>query len=1192
MSNAYWLDTEEGTLWLFRIAASSAEAVEAAREFLGASEGAADLTEWDYAIGPRAEMTSSWCSNVLSLMQESGIAGIQSVERYQCYRFEDDGPFDELTEMKVFRGEKWPLPAPNRLNDDIIEDLDAYNESAGLGFDAQDLAFYKELFATRGKAPTVAELHDLSNCNSEHSRHHLFQGQFVIPNGGLETTVNQSLMDLIRLPLQQTKSTNSVLAMCDNASAIRGWVGRWLNPTRVDGPSVLEPREALCHITFTAETHNFPTGIAPFQGATTGTGGRIRDTQAIGRGGTFVAGTAGYCVGAMPSSMFQKAQRWAAEEILLRASDGASDYGNKIGEPLIQGFTRSYGGFIPGTGCWQEWLKPVMFSGGIGRVYKRDLLKSSPLSGMHIVRVGGPTYRIGIGGGAASSTGQSSSDGLLSAVQRGDAQQQNRMDRWLRACLACYGNPIVSVHDQGAGGMGNVTKEIVEDMGANITLDRVDLGDETLSDAEIWVAESQEQITALIRQGDIPLAKRIAEREGVEMRSVGTVRDTGRIQVYSRDKTRIVVDLPLKGIDPPQKTYHLPSKIPQPSPHISVPWYTVERIKAMLSKIDVCSKRFLTTKVDRSVGGLIAQQQCVGPQQIPLADVAVVAHDHFGFQGAATAIGEQPIVMLEHGIMTGVRKAVGEMISNLVWAPITDFEDIKCSVNWMWPANTPEGKASLLVAVKAMSTVLRVLGIAVDGGKDSVSMTTKLADGGCVDSPPQVVVSGYAACTDIRQVVTPGFKKCGSCVYLIRANIMNLPQTFREIQSLIRKGYILAGHDVSDGGLVACLCEMCFASEHGYGFAGDTFGAYVAHSSDDAVFVIEVAGSFDNKLFKRAEFLGKVTKKPELMMLGKELTIPIKDLRDAWERPATDLEKKQTAGQVAEQEHEWLLNATEPPTYQLPDDTLIRLQSIPGQPLTDAPRAAIIRGEGSNGDREMAAALWMAGFEVHDVTTSDLTSGRLDSMDAFQMAVFVGGFTYSDVLGAAAGWGAVLTRNYRSRRTLEAFRQRQDTLILGVCNGCQLLTSLGWVSTSPFTMKGNRSNRFESRFVTVRVEQDDDIWFRGLKDMSLGVWIAHGEGQFPPEINNAGVALCYVDQENQPTMQYPLNPNGSEGAVAGVSSSDGRVLALMPHPERCVKRWQLGWMPYQMKELDTEQDYTPWMLFFHNAMVWCKSVGV
>jgi phosphoribosylformylglycinamidine synthase len=566
---------------------------------------------------------------------------------------------------------------------------------------------YRGLFQREKRDPTVAELFDLANSNSEHSRHHLFRAQFTVTSpwgSGDRVLLKDSLMDLVRKPLEKqlrsrTMKSNSELAFCDNASAISGWETEILvcgTPTR---SSPLFMRRVDQCISFTAETHNFPTGIAPFEGAATGTGGRIRDTQAIGRGGVFVAGTAGYCVGAFEGGYELRVDPARYElhspiDILLRASDGASDYGNKIGEPVVQGFCRSFGGNLNGFEERREWVKPIMFSGGIGHVLRFNLKKNQPQLGNLVVRVGGPTYRLGIGGGAASSRPQQHSGSvaavdpkLLSAVQRGDAQMENRMDHWVRACIGLGSrNPILSIHDQGAGGMGNVTKEILEPAGGLIDLRNVTRGDQTLSSAEVWVSESQEQNTVLIASENIKLAKDIACRERVPLEVVGVVSNTGRVTVT--DETGIVVNLPLKGCEVPRKTYHF-ENMPQPTSDRLMLKYRYmnsdkdprewlnHEVKRVLRHPDVCSKRFLTTKVDRSVGGLVAQQQAVGPLHTPLADVAVIAHSHFDHRGAATAIGERPLIGLTD-VRAMARMAVAEMLTNMCFAPITRIEDIKC----------------------------------------------------------------------------------------------------------------------------------------------------------------------------------------------------------------------------------------------------------------------------------------------------------------------------------------------------------------------------------------------------------------------------------------------------------------------------------------------------------------------------------
>jgi phosphoribosylformylglycinamidine synthase len=1166
------------------------------------------------AVGPRA--ISPWSSNLVSILDEIFPNWkVTRIERYICYD-DDPGQIDDLTHYKLDGAAATQTPPPKIAIPDTvitIADIGSYNERYCLNMDTDDVKFYESLFTKLGRNPTSAELHDLANCNSEHSRHHIFRGSYQVPvtteYGPTIATLPHSMMDLVKktLALCPNKST-SIVAFSDNSSAIRGQGPTIiLLPATVGQPCEMRPVSVEQHTTFTAETHNFPTGIAPFQGATTGTGGRLRDTQAIGQGGLFVAGTCGYCVGQIdPVTLATDPtyyNRWSPVQILLQASDGASDYGNKVGEPVIQGFTRAFGGTIGSNRI--EWLKPIMFSGGIGKVFAGQAHKC-PVDGEFIIaRVGGPTYRLGVGGGAASSGGSSSSsDKLLAAVQRGDAQMENRMDRWLRACITHahhLGRPFIcSIHDQGAGGMGNVTKEIVDGFGAIVSLEGVSLGDKSLTMAEIWTAESQEQNTVLLRSEDVAFAQTIAKRERVKLDVIGRTRDTGKIHVLSGEG-KTIVDLPLSLIDPPRKTFILPAASWE-----DIPWiHQTGSLLDTLSTVDVGSKRFLTTKVDRSVGGLIVQQQCVGPLQTPVADVAVIADSFVGFTGAATAIGEQPLVALSKSVEGSVRMAICEMLTNLVWAPITALEDIRCSGNWMWPAQTPQGKGLLYRAVQAVSRDLITLGIAIDGGKDSVSMSAKVEKSGVkVDAPPSFVISGYIGCTDIRKVVTPGFKQVRSSVWYVPMPFEHIAASFKAIQELISQGgVILAGHDVSDGGLMTTLLEMCFASEGHFGFIGnsenddqfDDSGRLSPRalersscSSSPAV-VLETNQLFNLfEILPHAVHLGHVQADNVLSYftihndeyVRQDLHIPV--YRSAWESTATALEKLQTVPELAQQEHDFLVSSKYiPPKWSVPPN-LHLITNTDGYPiltLNARPKACVMRGEGSNGDREMCAALWVAGFEVHDVTTSDLTDGRLRDLSAFQLLVFVGGFTYSDVLGAAVGWAAIL----RNCKALTEFIKREDTLVLGVCNGFQLLAEIGWIKGR---LLQNKSKRFESRFVNVKVTAGGahSPWFgNNLQGMIHGVWIAHGQGQY---IGDDDHAICYVDGEGKPTEQYPLNPNGSAVGVAGVTSLGGRILGMMPHPERCFKSWQLPWSPPEIDWATTNYN-TGWVAMFRNAYDWC-----
>lgn len=1262
--------------------------------FKGAHNNTEIPAHYVVAVGPKDTLTSPWSSNFVSILCECGVKSVVRVERYVCYDANSLPRVDELTQMKIDLHCSSGHPAEVTLSQLGIRDhtvdrtkLQDYSREMSLGMDMDDLRACKEMFDRYGRDPTTAELHDLANCNSEHSRHHLFRGRFRVPvssnYGQFTAEYPESLMDLIRRPLQQQQSSPSkrnttVVAFCDNASAIEGasHPTTLLLPAIVNEPCEVKPTPVRLHHTFTAETHNFPTGIAPFQGATTGTGGRIRDTQAIGRGGMFVAGTCGYCVGYIEPRTLEthrsRYMRWTPVEILLQASDGCSDYGNKVGEPVIQGFTRAHG---PTTeNDWgEEWVKPILFSGGIGKVVAGQHTKHPVDRKYYIARVGGPTYRIGIGGGAASSqTGSSEMVALQreqAAVQRGDAQLENRMDRWIRACIthnAVTGHPVIhSIHDQGAGGMGNVTKEIVENYGATVWLNTVKLGDPTLTDAEIWTAESQEQNTVLLLAEDIELAMSIASRERVDLTVVGKTEDTGRIRVHSASETSeeevLCVDMKLSDVSStPRKVYTIPSTMGAPERRdyslfqplrTSVLFFSTLEValKSTLATIDVGSKRFLTTKVDRSVSGLVAQQQCVGPLQTPLADVAVIADGYFGFRGAATAIGERPLLAVvseeltsdsqpKSNIEKSVRMAVGEMLTNLVWAPITGFEDIRCSGNWMWPASAEHlghyYKSELLQAVKAVSDVMCQLGIAIDGGKDSVSMSAPIrGDSRKVDAPPTFVVSGYVGCTDIRKVVTPGFKDVFTHVWYVPLSKRTIHEedvhtpdmddplrvrtAFETVQKLIREGKVLAGHDVSDGGLITTIVEMCFASERPgmIGFVGNLPEAAGSWINDGLGLVLEMLPENDRAMIASpidAVLIGTTTNDSKVTIHSSRVAMPVvmdvSELRDAWELTATALERKQVAkSALVDAEHARLVSP-HGATHDWDNIHRLRekLQSITdmnGMPTPKTPfrpSACVLRGEGSNGDREMIAALYMAGFAVHDVTTSDLTDERISNLDQFQLLVFVGGFTYSDVLGAASGWAAVLKNNKKASRLLQEFIDRPDTLVLGICNGFQLLIELGWITGARLLQ--NESKRFESRFLHVSIDElqlslasssTGDIWFSSdMTRMPLGVWTAHGEGRWSivaEERRNHIPALYYVDETCKPTQHYPLNPNGSDGAIAGVTSDNGRILGMMPHPERSVRSWQLGWAPHHIDWSFTNYN-TPWLLMFHNAKKWCDRV--
>jgi len=1085
-----------------------------------------------------------------------------------------------------------------------VTDIQSENLIRSLGFDKQDMEYYDELFRKLGRRPTNIELHDLSQSNSEHSRHWFFKGQLIDPDG---KPIEKSLFQMIK-DTQKFTNDRSIVAFCDNASAIRGYVVRRLKP--VDMTYV--ETDDLMHITFTAETHNFPTGIEPFNGAATGVGGRIRDTHAIGRGGYVVAGVAGYCVGNLYDSKFKQKN----VRTLLRASDGASDYGNKFGEPLILGFCRDYGLMDP-NGTRIEWIKPIMLSAGQGLLLNNDVVKNKPTKDMYVVKIGGPCYRIGIGGGAASSRDQDTKNIKedLSAVQRGDPEMENKLNRLIRTCIELPKNPIQSIHDQGAGGTANVTKEIVYPTGAEIDLDKMHMGDKSLNSLEKWISEYQEQDTILVNKADIDIVKNIGNRENIGVNVIGEVTNSKKIHVKSRGNT--IVELPLEdvvGDSMKMKKYEL-VKVDKKLVRLELPTNDVlDHLKKVFRLTSVGSKRFLTNKVDRSVTGLVAQQQCVGPVHTPLSNFGVTAMSYLGLTGCATAIGERPnIGQISTARMA--RMAISEMLTNMVFAKITNIKDIRCSGNWMWPLNINGEKWELFNACVEMCNLMNHLGIALDGGKDSLSMIYK--DGNeVIVGPRQLVISGYAPMDDITVKVTPDFKRTDSAIIYVDlargykrlggsalaqayGQIGNdapdlidpdlLKDVFEKIQELVRNQVILAGHDISDGGFITTLCEMGFAGNIGFNITIATIHdslnmveETLFHEELGLILEVQVEHIYDVCSYlgdNICHHIGRtdpngmmVIRYGENMILEADLI----DLRDDWEDTSFNLDALQAFPMCVGQERASLK------TLRHYSYVWNGLMEIPTTPITVRPMIAIIREEGSNGDREMAAAFHTAGFMAVDVCMNDFVN-----INSFRGVVFVGGFSYSDVFGAAKGWYATISSNQRIKDEFDTFRQRPDTFSLGVCNGCQLMSLLGWIPG--YKMIRNQSGRFESRFSTVRISEKNSIMLKGMNDAVLGSWVAHGEGQFVLERDDElDIVTQYVDPDNCATTLYPFNPNGSPDGVAAVCSKDGRHLAMMPHPERSFLSWQWPVPQHAANNVVpiVSQQYTPWIIMFKNAYNW------
>ncbi|KAL3143377.1 hypothetical protein ABBQ38_002205 [Trebouxia sp. C0009 RCD-2024] len=1226
-------------------------------------------------VGPRMSFSTAWSANAVSICHSCGLSKITRMEKSHRYQLQSRKRIsqqqqlafaamvhDRMTEqvyprpLQSFKTDMVPTPVftvPVMAQGAAA--LEQINEELGLAFDDWDLKYYTALFQDDLKRdPTNVELFDMAQSNSEHSRHWFFGANIVIDG----QPQPESLMKIMKSTLSANPG-NSVIGFKDNSSAIRGSKTKPILPLTEAGPAALEPQERDWDILLTAETHNFPCAVAPYPGAETGAGGRIRDTHATGTGSIMGASTAGYCVGNLlldkftqpwedPSAVYP-ANLASPLQILIDASNGASDYGNKFGEPMIAGYTRTFGMRLP-DGSRREWIKPIMFSGGIGQIDHRHLDKNPPEVGMLIIKIGGPAYRIGMGGGAASSVpsgGSSRAELDFNAVQRGDAEMSNKLWRVVRACVELGAqNPIQQIHDQGAGGNCNVVKEIIYPLGAEIDIRAIKLGDETMSVLEIWGAEYQENDALLIKPESRELLQEVCRRERCNMQVIGTIDGSGKIVLKDKNQAPedpVPVDLDLEKVlgDMPRKTYTFKRSQPQLCAH-QLPQGTsvMDALTRVLSLPAVHSKRFLTTKVDRCVTGLVAQQQCVGPLQLPISNVAVMAQSHFGLTGAATAIGEQPLKgLISPSAMA--RLCLGEALTNLVWARSTGLADIKASVNWMYAAKMGSEGVAMYDAATALQEAMVELQVACDGGKDSLSMAAS-AGGETVMAPGNLVISAYVTCPDITKTVTPdlklpgsgrlihvdlaqgqGRRLGGSCLGQVYGqlgddtpdvDVSSLKAMYETTQRLIADDKISAGHDISDGGMAVTLLEAAFAGncgiqvDLGSGRAADQFGQLFA---EELGLVLEVAPAHEQQVVQAytdaglpARVIGTVTADAEISISvndAQQISGSTAGLREVWEAGAFHLERLQAAEECVNAEQA-VQASRQAPTWTLPYTPAFTPDSkLQGGGKV---RVAVIREEGSNGDREMAAAVWSGGMEPWDVTMSDLLNGRA-ALDSFQGVVFVGGFSYADVMDSAKGWAGTIRCNTRLSDAFQAFYNRPDTFSLGVCNGCQLMALLGWVPGTESQLADpaqprfnhNTSGRFESRWATVQVQQDSPaIMLKDMGGASMGIWCAHGEGRahFPdPQVKQTvlqgGLApIRYCGPDQAATEQYPFNPNGSPEGIAALCSPNGRHLAIMPHPERCFLMWQNPWFP---TETGLQKDGPgPWLKLFQNAREWCESL--
>lgn len=1172
-----------------------------------------------YFIGPRAAMISPWSTNAVEITQNMGIEGILRIEQYTACQA--DTSFDPMLSQK-FDNLHQTIYTINVEPEPIIaiDDIATFNQKEGLALSTEEVEYLENLSKKLGRKLTDSEVFGFSQVNSEHCRHKIFNGTFVIDGKKQAKTLFQMIKET-----SKANPKNIVSAYKDNVAFIEGTKAVQFAPKTAHQPDFYQEKEFDAVLSLKAETHNFPTTVEPFNGAATGSGGEIRDRLAGGQGSLPLAGTAVYMTSYSrleENRPWEKAfeeRKWLYQtpmDILIKASNGASDFGNKFGQPLIAGSVLTFEHKEEAKRLGFD--KVIMLAGGIGYGKKEQALKKTPQAEDKIVILGGENYRIGMGGAAVSSadTGALESGIELNAIQRSNPEMQKRAANAIRAMVENDQNPIVSIHDHGAGGHLNCLSELIEETGGEIDLDKLPVGDPTLSAKEIIGNESQERMGLIIAEKDIDQLKTIAERERAPFYEVGEVNNAQQFTIKSKSKGDTPMDLALSdmfGSSP--KTIMNDKELTTNYANVTYEKDNIPKYISQVLKLEaVACKDWLTNKVDRCVGGKVAKQQCVGALQLPLNNCGVMALDYKGKNGIATSIGHSPISALVCA-KAGSRNSIAEALTNIVWAPLADgLQSVSLSANWMWPCKNEGEDARLYKAVEAVSDFAIALGINIPTGKDSLSMKQKYPEGDVL-SPGTVIISAAAHCSQINQVVEPVLQLGKGAIYYINfsntdyalggsslAQVLNkvgaevpnvadavaFKKAFNAIQHLIKEEKIVAGHDISAGGMLTTLLEMCFADNQ---LSATIDLSPLGEKDSVKLLFAENAGIIFQAEESVAEYLtkegipfaqiGEVKKGTRLELKNNEdnFTFDIPKLRNDWYETSYLLDQKQTANNKAKERYEnYSQQALQ---FHFPKHFTGKLPKIEGKRKF---KAAIIREKGSNSEREMANAMYLVGFEVKDVHMTDLISGR-ENLEDIHFIGAVGGFSNSDVLGSAKGWAGAFKYNEKAQKTLKNFFDRKDTLSVGICNGCQLFMELELINPEHKKhgkMLHNDSQKHESGFTSVKVEENNSVMLKSLAGSTLGVWISHGEGKFalPEAEENYCITAKYAYES------YPANPNGSAYNTAMLNSKDGRHLVMMPHIERSIFQW--NWANYIQGRKD---EVSPWLEAFTNAYAWLEKNG-
>ena len=1192
-----------------------------------------------FYVGPRREMITPWSTNAVEITQNMNLSGISRIEEFFPVA-SADADHDPMLQ-RMYEGIDQNVFTVNHEPEPIkyVDNLEEYNEQEGLALSPEEIEYLHKIEKQNGRPLTDSEIFGFAQINSEHCRHKIFGGTFIIDGKEMES----SLFAMIKKTTKENPG-KILSAYKDNVAFAQGPVIEQFAPKDQSTADYFQVEDIESVISLKAETHNFPTTVEPFNGAATGTGGEIRDRMGGGVGSWPIAGTAVYMtsyprltddegktIAERDWEDLLPVRQWlyqTPEQILIKASNGASDFGNKFGQPLITGsvLTFEHGG----DGQRLGYDKVIMLAGGVGYGKKRDCLKGEPQKGNKVVVVGGDNYRIGLGGGSVSSvdTGRYSNGIELNAVQRANPEMQKRAYNLVRALVEEDNNPVVSIHDHGSAGHLNCLSELVEDCGGEIDMTRLPIGDKTLSAKEIIANESQERMGLLIDEKHLEHVQRIAERERAPLYVVGETTGDAHFSFVQGDGKKPF------DLDVAQMFGHSPKTVMQDETvvrHYEDVTYSQDKIDEYLQRVlqleAVACKDWLTNKVDRSVTGKIARQQCQGEIQLPLSDCGVVALDYRGRKGIATALGHAPQAGLANP-SAGSVLSVAEALTNIVWAPLADgMESLSLSANWMWPCRSQKGEdARLYQAVEALSDFCCALHINVPTGKDSLSLSQQYPNGDKIISPGTVIVSAGGEVSDVRKVVSPvmvndknsslyhidfsfdtqrlggsafaqSLGKVGDDVPTV-ANAEYFADCFEAVQELINRGWIMAGHDISAGGLITTLLEMTFANTHGgmhvnlHDIADDDIVKLLFAENPGVVIQVsdehkqEVRAFLEDAGIGYAK-IGYPTPDSRTIVIKKDdyqHTFDIDALRDTWYKTSYLLDRKQSMNGMARERRDNYKH--QPIVMKFNDDftgTLAQYGISADRRKPSGIKAAIIREKGTNGEREMAYSLYLAGFDVKDVMMTDLISGR-ETLEDISMIVFCGGFSNSDVLGSAKGWAGAFLFNPKAKEALDKFYAREDTLSLGICNGCQLMVELNLINPEHELrahLLHNVSHKFESAFLGLDIPQNNSVMFGSLSGDKLGIWVAHGEGRFSlPEGESAYNVVAKYSY-----AQYPGNPNGSDYNVAGICSADGRHLAMMPHLERAIFPWQQAYYPADRRG----DEVTPWIEAFVNARKWIEN---